>query len=140
MKKIVFEKVKIDDFIENHSFINYCEAIIFPDGDVSYACPSHQNAILNFLNLSIKEAMDIIPICASPIHWLVDKSGCIAVWTNGYMEPNGEELYYRDEIEKGIILTREEKAARYTYSCSIEQKESLLKLLEKGFVSKNSLR
>lgn len=140
MKKIVFEKVKIDDFIENHSFINYCEAIIFPDGDISYACPSHQNAILNFLNMSVEEAMDIIPMCASPIHWLVDKSGCIAVWTNGYIKPTGEELYYRDEIEKGLFLTRDEKAARYNYTCSPKQKESLNKLLKKGLVLKNSLR
>ena len=140
MKKISFKKIKIDEFIKKHDFINYCEAIVFPDGDISYACPSHQMAILNYLNLSMEDAMNIMPMCASPIHWLVDKSGCIAVWTNGYIKPNGEELYYKEEIENGIFLTREEKVKRYEYICSKEQIKSLDKLIENKLVLDSDFR
>lgn len=30
----------IDEFIKNHSYINYCEAIIDKNGKINYATPS----------------------------------------------------------------------------------------------------
>lgn len=105
-------KKSVDDFIRDHSHINYCEAIIYPDGFVEYAEPSHVEALLKITN----EDRDIIykkmPIWDAPIIWLTEYTGCIPVWTNGYIKPK---------------------------LCSKEQEISLKKLIENKLVSNNNI-
>lgn len=82
-----FKKVNIDDFIKNHTYINYCEAILYPDGDITYAAPSHLNALIRITDRTADDIYDEMPIYDSPIHWLMEYTGCISVWTDGVMFP-----------------------------------------------------
>lgn len=52
---ITFNIINIDTFIKNHNHYNYCDAIILPNGDITYACPGHIYALLNIANISQKE-------------------------------------------------------------------------------------
>ena len=134
--ELYFGKTNIDDFIKTHNHINYCEAIIYPDGDITYAVPSHQMALLNIMSLPIEDAGHLIPLEASPVHWLIDQSRCISVWTAGYMKPTGEELFYPGEER----TTRKERLERYEYICTEKQLQSLRKLVENKLVRDCSIR
>lgn len=82
-----FEKVNIDDFINNHTYINYCEAIIYPDGDITYASPSHTRALIHITGRTEDDIYNEMPITESPIHWLTEYTGCVPVWTEGVIFP-----------------------------------------------------
>jgi hypothetical protein len=68
--------------IEQHkqTFINYFEAIILPSGEVQYATPSHIEKLMALTNEPREIILEKMPITASPIEWLIDYTGCIAVW------------------------------------------------------------
>lgn len=73
-------KVDVDEFITNHNYICYCEALIHPDGSVSYAVPSHELALVKCTGLSLSEVSDIIPLYADVGSWLVGYTGCVLLW------------------------------------------------------------
>lgn len=81
--------MNIDDFIKNHKHINYCEAILFEDGSIDYAIPSHQEYLvaeyMKRTGMSKEEVWEEIPITASPIDWLIDKTKCIIIWYDSFM-------------------------------------------------------
>lgn len=138
--KMIFKKINIEDFIKEHKHICYCEALIYPDGDITYAVPSHQQALMRIIGKNIEELWDIIPHTASPYEWLIDYTKCIAIWYDGFKAPDGSELYYREEELAGIFLTREEKRNRYNYKISKEQLHSLNRLVEEKIILGNNLR
>lgn len=138
--KMIFEKINIEDFIKKHTHIYYCEAIIYPDGDITYAVPSHQQALMKITGKTMDELWDIIPQTASPYEWLIDYTKCIAVWYDGFKIPTGSELYYREEELAGIFLTSQEKSNRYDYTVSKEQLHSLHRLIEENIIRNNPLR
>lgn len=80
-------KKDIDTFIKEHHHINYCECIIHKDGLIEYAVPSHVEMLIKITG----EDRDVIyykmPIDASPIIWLIEYTGCIAIYTNAYLKP-----------------------------------------------------
>lgn len=138
--KMIFKKINIEDFIKEHKHICYCEAIIYPDGDITYAVPSHQQALIKITGKTMEELWNIAPLTASPNEWLIDYTKCIAVWYNGFKMPDGSELYYREEESAGILLTPEEKRNRYGYKISKEQLHSLNRLTEEKIILSNNLR
>lgn len=138
--KMEFKKVKIDDFIKKHTHINYCEAIIYPDGDITYAAPSHQQALISITGKSMDNLFEIMAVSAAPTEWLIDYTGCICVWFQGFKMPDGSELFYREEEVNGIYLSRTDKIKRYKYTCSKEQISSLSKLIESNLILNNNLR
>lgn len=138
--KMKFKKINIDKFIKEHKHLYYCEAIIYPNGDITYAVPSHQEALISITGKDRSYLMDIMPISAAPTQWLIDYTGCISVWYEGFMMPNGSELFYREEEIKQIYLTPSEKIARYKYKCSDEQLNSLAKLIDNKIICNNQLR
>lgn len=75
--------------IEEHAkkYINYLEVIIEDDGTVHYAIPSHQRKLIQLYcdknNLTEQELYDMIPITASPEHWMCYHGNYIAVWYEG---------------------------------------------------------
>ena len=74
--------IDINKFIENHNHINYCEAIIYPNGTIEYAVPSHTYKLCDIYD-NTKKPMEIeleIPMSHSPIDWLFAKCNCIGVW------------------------------------------------------------
>lgn len=72
--------MKVKDFIEQHKHINYCEAIIFPNGDIEYVSPSHIESLVKATNENRDYLDKKIPIDASVVAWLVDYTNCIALW------------------------------------------------------------
>lgn len=138
--KMEFKKVSIEEFIANHKHINYCEAIIYPDGLITYAVPSHQESLIKISNLSREELLDLMPNTAGCVEWLLDYTNCISVWYEGYMLPTGSELYYREEELNCVYMTQKEKRARYNYKPSEEQMNSLQLLIENKIIKENSFR
>ena len=83
------EFVPIDDFIKNHSYIDYCEVTIAPNGSVSYSVPSHQEMLINLTcnryDLSRNELWDIVPVYVNVMEYLIYFSGgYIPCWSCGY--------------------------------------------------------
>jgi len=83
------DKMKIDEFIKYHNenYINYCEVLIHPDGDISYAIPSHQEKLINLTCYEREVLFDILDIWCDVMLELVNMTGCISVWYNTYINP-----------------------------------------------------
>lgn len=87
--------MSIYDFIEYTkknplNFINYCEVIIDPYGNIIIANPSHTETALKYAMEKENKTRDQIiqelrEIFCLPLEWVVDKYGLIAVWNCGYM-------------------------------------------------------
>ena len=83
-----------EEFIDQHKkrFVNYCEAVILPDGDIQYAVPSHLYKMYLLYGLSetdIYEQTDryisftkTIPIISSPVWWMCQDKNIVSVWYN----------------------------------------------------------
>lgn len=76
--------MKILEFIQTHKHICYCEIIVSQDGEIHNICPSHTETLLRIvmkrLGKTREEVYDMIPIYASPLHWLVEYTGDVAIW------------------------------------------------------------
>ncbi len=103
-------QMDIDDFIENHTHINYCEAIIHPDGSIEYARPSHVETLIRITGEDREVIYKKMPITASPIFWLIDYTRYISVWYDGYVKPD---------------------------TCTKEQEESIKKLIDNNIIINN---
>lgn len=72
------------------TFKNYLEVVIFSDGRIEYAIPSHQEMLMRIcceqLDLTRDELNRIVPreYYCDMITWLSKTSGCIAVRHIGY--------------------------------------------------------
>ena len=70
------------------TFIHYLEAILYPDGHIEYAIPSHQEKLISIcveeLRVSRQQLYDRCPedYYADFIVWLCNESKCVAVWTD----------------------------------------------------------
>lgn len=80
--------VDVETFIRNHKHINYCEIVMNKEGEVCYSKPSHINTLIRSTGKSEKEIYDIMPLDASPIDWLIEYTGYVAIYTNGIYLPN----------------------------------------------------
>lgn len=75
------------------TFINYLEVIIMPDGTVRYAVPSHQILLINIAcekeHVTKKQLDDMCPkeYYYDFMTWLVNLTGCVAVWTSSCSAP-----------------------------------------------------
>lgn len=85
--KMTNEILTIDEFLKIHKHIYYCEIIILPNGNVSYAVPSHIERMLKLLNFTITDAIEVIPEDETPIKWLMKETGSIPVWYDGVKVP-----------------------------------------------------
>lgn len=74
----------VDEYIAQHNHINYCEAIVFKNGDVMDVRPSHQETLVRLAarhyGVTRDELYSMIPIEASPLHWIVEDLGLVALW------------------------------------------------------------
>lgn len=77
-------KMHVEDFIEQHIHINYCEAIIYPDGDIEYAFPSHINKLADISGKTLVELEKIIPLTAEPLSWLLGYTKCVSLWYDSF--------------------------------------------------------
>ena len=75
--------------LEKHkaTYIDYLEVVVYPDGTVEYAVPSHQEKMIEAacqkLMVSRDELKDMCPIeyYFDYLKWLSMVSGCMIVWT-----------------------------------------------------------
>ena len=90
---------QIDDFIKHHNSIHkyYCEAIIRPNGEITYAEPSHLMKLQIMWGVPLQELFDggpkrdelsnRIPPFASPVHWLAEVMNCVVLWYSAVIFP-----------------------------------------------------
>lgn len=113
-------KFNILDFIEHTkqnplNYINYCEVIIDPYGNIIECIPSHTETAVAYAmekeNKTKQEIYNEIPITCLPLAWCVDKYGLIAVWNCGYMYSSYKKCPNRFQkrslsilIERGLII------------------------------------
>jgi len=67
-------------------YVNYTEVVIFPDGHIEYAIPSHQEKLISILcNIEHKSRQQVIDETPPEyyfdwLNYLLNKTGCISVW------------------------------------------------------------
>lgn len=97
MNNFLYGPQPIDKFITFHKshHVNYCEAIIYSNGDVEYCIPSHQETLLRISKLSKEEFKKKIFSCDEIMIELCNETKCIATWYELYINPTEitEEQY-----------------------------------------------
>ena len=96
------------------TFTNYFEAIIYPNGNVEYAIPSHQEKLIRLL-MKIRNCsrQDIFNQCPAEyyfnvIQWLCNETKCISCWYEGFICPESGITNLQLETikilrEKGVV-------------------------------------
>jgi len=80
--------VKKEDFVKNHNHINYCEAIIHPNGEIEYARPSHVQSLIRISGHTSDELYKMMErSMMSPLDFLLDMTKCVCVWYDFYQAP-----------------------------------------------------
>lgn len=91
-------KLEVEDFIKQHNHIQYCEAILYPDGTISYVKPSHTETLIRATGMTHKEVYEEIPIATNVMSWLLDKTRCVAIYYDGYIEPSNKKITLAQKI------------------------------------------
>lgn len=78
----------VKKYLETHKDqYNYCEAVVFPDGTVEDARPSHTEMLLRITGEDREVIYEKMPMSAGPVAWLVDYTNCCSIWYNFGMLP-----------------------------------------------------
>ena len=92
-------KLEVEDFIKQHTHYYYCEAILYPDGTISYVKPSHTETLIRATGMTHKEVYEEMPVTTSSIMlWLLDKTRCVAIYYDGYVEPPNKKITLAQKI------------------------------------------
>lgn len=79
--------IEFEEFLAGYNHIYYFECIMFADGSLEAAIPSHVYKMCEIYDNS-KSIMDIekaIPIHVAPIEWLLRECNCVALWYNNIL-------------------------------------------------------
>lgn len=100
--------INIEEFIKNHKHTNYFEAIMYSDGTLEYAIPSHTMKLCEIYDdtKSMKEINNMMSVDASPIDWLMYHTKCISVWSNAFMI-NFQFQVVTDKQKESLIILYE---------------------------------
>lgn len=71
-------------YIKQHKGICYCEAILYPDGTIEDAIPSHLERLITISEIPRDELWERIKVWESPLEWLCNYTGCISIWYHKY--------------------------------------------------------
>lgn len=112
--------------IQQHKqhYIHYLEVVLFPDGHVEYAVPSHQEKLIavccNKLDVNREQLNDMCPqsYYFDFATWLCDMSGCCMLWESMVLVPEYG-------ITKAQIATLGELARNRLYLGDIPERELL---------------
>lgn len=77
--------------IEKHkqTYIHYLEVVMFPDGHIEYAVPSHQEKLIAIACDKLQVSREtLFSMCPKDYYfdvlvWLCNLTGCVSIWTNG---------------------------------------------------------
>lgn len=89
---------KFDMIKHKQKFVHYLEVIIFPDGHVEYANPSHQEKLIAICCEELRVSRDTLcDMCPKEYYcdfivWLCNQCGCISVWTDFYQKSDQQPL------------------------------------------------
>lgn len=101
--------IDFEEFLKNYKHICYFECIMYPDGTLEEAVPSHIYKMCEIYDntKSIQEIEKDIPIHLNPIEFLLRKTNCVALWYNNIMiDGRYQQL---TEIQKRNIKILNEK-------------------------------
>lgn len=101
-KNIKDELLDVDTFIKKHTHICYCEAIVNREGLICYVKPNHIQTIIRLLGKTEEEIYKEMPVSETPIEWLVNRSGFIAVWYEGCIMPKDVSEAQKNTLDKLI--------------------------------------
>lgn len=119
--------MNVKEFIEQHDYISYCEAIIHPSGDIEYATPSHIYKLIEITEESRDELNKKMPMRAGPLEWLVEYTGCAVLWYNYFIFP----VNYTDEQMKSLKMLMSNGIMASHIIGSITQEKTTCELLAK---------
>ena len=100
---------KFDIYQHKKHFVDYLEVIIFPDGHIEYAIPSHQEKLINIcmekLHITRQQLFDLCPpeYYADFIIWLCTISECVSVW-NDFIQKSDTIKLTSKQIETLTLL------------------------------------
>lgn len=86
----------IEEFINHvkenaNRYVDYCEVLINPKGEIILGNPSHTEALIreamSIENCTRDELDKMIPYNCSPLHFICDKYNYCAVWYNTILTP-----------------------------------------------------
>lgn len=79
--------IDFKEFLKTYKHIRYFECIMYPDGTLEEARPSHTYKLCEIYDntKTLQEIEELIPLSISPIEWLLNKTGCIALWYQSIM-------------------------------------------------------
>lgn len=100
--------------IEQHkkTYINYLEVVIFPDGHIEYAVPSHQEKLIDVCINKLGISRFVLERMCPPEYymdfqvWLCNMSGCVSVWDRYIVKSDTTPL--TKEQEDTIKLLKKE--------------------------------
>lgn len=120
----------IDNYIKNHDAVNYCEAIVFPNGDIEDAIPGHTYKLMSITNKSYDEINKLMPESAAPLDWLLGYTECIAIWYDFFRYDSITDAQL--ESLKKLMLCRILREEVTGYSTDEYKRTALLEKLKDG--------
>lgn len=89
MNEFIHGKIPIDEFLKHHTknFIQYCEIVIHPDGDIEYCIPSHQQKLIELTGLTADTLWNKIDMMSDVMIELCNMTNCVSVWFDLYINP-----------------------------------------------------
>ena len=123
--------VNIKDYIKNHDKTNYCEALLFPDGAIVDARPSHTEALIRetckMYHITKDEIFQMMPEYAGVIHYLVEYTNIITIWYNFCIADN-----ITDAQMESLKLLQDHNIITHEFGISITKEKSFVELREKN--------
>ena len=105
-----------------HDDICYCEAIIYPDGSIEDAKPSHIEKLISLCEESREEINYKMPVDASPLAWLVDYTNCVSLCYNSCYLPENitdQQINTITELIKNNVIAN-------SYLCIMSKELSII--------------
>ena len=126
--------MKIDDFIREHKHVGYLEGIMYPDGTIEYATPSHTMKLCEIYDdtKSIDDIGKMMSSVASPIAWLTYHTGCIALWTSTIILNERFQLV-TDKQKESLIKLYENELITYNPEVFIDMSNTEYNIFQKRY-------
>lgn len=135
--------MRVEEYIKQHTDIDYCEAIVFPNGDIEDVRMGHVNYLIKISGKSWEEMNEIMPDTAAPIYYMVCYTGCVSLWYDFFIyneiSPEQEKTlkmlvnndiladgivgYYTNELEHCNLLKRLESGENVEFP---ERKKTII--------------
>lgn len=101
--------MNVIEFIHTHQGdeTDECECIIYPDGNVEEPLPSHINKLIEISGRESAWLHEQMSKGMEPLFWLVEFTGCLAVWQTRVVSPSNPTQAQLDalyDLRSGALL------------------------------------